>query len=145
LSALDAQHTQRLNQILLDAAAERMVREDQFVQDRTQLLESFQGRSEQTQTFMDDMLAQETAWWEARMDLIPDVPAGQNAAGGDLPLHLLGGQQGPPGMTPIGTGNTVSIAAGAITIPVTAADGQSPVVVAENVAEVLEGIFGMFQ
>jgi hypothetical protein len=134
LAALDAQHTQRLNQIMLDAAAERMIREEQYGIDRTQLVDNLQNRADDHQKWMDDILEEEAAWWEARMDLVPDP-----ARGGDIPLHLL---QNVASTVPA---TTTNIAAGAITIPVTAADGQSPAAVAENVAEVLEGVFGMFQ
>ena len=134
LAALDAQHTQRLNQIMLDAAAERMIREEQYGIDRTQLVDNLQNRADDHQKWMDDILEEEEAWWAARLDLIPDP-----ARGGDIPLHLL---QNVASTVPT---TTTNIAAGAITIPVTAADGQSPAAVAENVAEVLEGVFGMFQ
>jgi hypothetical protein len=120
LAALDDQHTQRLNQIMLDAAAERMVREEQYGLDRTALENNLGDRSEQQQQWMDDILEAERAWWEDRMALIPGGTGGA-AAGG------------------------INIAPGAITIPVTAGAGQSPAAVAENVGEVLENIFGMFQ
>lgn len=127
LQALEDRYAQELIDIESQASKARDQKELQFMQDRTQLDDHYKRKSAAEDKWRADILADESAWWKERADLVGggfDDSAGYNP---NIPSQFLGGR---------------GVTTGDININVT--ESERPGDTAKEVRDELLRLFGNF-